>query len=471
MRYSEILTEALNMELTIKNWDEKLRDRISRDRVARSYNLPKFSDQDLINWFAEYDPTPAKKYLINWILPRYIYGGINGVEDLEGIKEDLANFERYKQRMPIKDILQIKTASELSKMVRETLRPPGSVDGPNGVVPPDEVRAANSESIKVYEDDELLVVIPLTQRAAGFWGRYSSWCTAYGYKWGPYPDRTSMFDNYDGEKHRLLIWFNKKRPTRDSDNYQSYYGQGPFDTGDIQIMDLEDLDVSDDLPIEDYISKLSNAQIQIIVDHCLGCYKDDPYKINNGRIEVITELENVIADFGDRGAEYVYRVITSGDVHDYIHVETDLRHIIEHEIPRKIEDALEKYLTRKYPKDMEEWNDNLYEVLDANESEEHEIIDQLKSISYHAYTLGAEGQMWHDFDSALVDAGITLIEPHNYEGMCVLRGPTVREWIGHPKMFDGKEKFIKVEEPQYGWEGYNDSVWTDYGSDLMDLLK
>ena len=467
MRYIEIITEALDMELTIKNWAPALRERIKRDTLARQFGGR--SDEELINLIAEFDPTPAKKYLINWILPRYIKGGINAFEDLEGIKEDLANFERFKQRMPIKDILQIKTAAELSKMVRETLRPSGSVDGPNGAVPYEEVRAVNSESIRVYEDNELLVVIPLTQRAAGFWGRYSAWCTAYGYKWSQYPDRTSFFDSYDGPGQRLLIWINKLHPDRDSSNYQSYYSQGPFD-GDIQIMDLEDLDVTDDFPIEDYIAKLNNEQIQIIIDNCMAGYNQDPYSIRNGRIEIVTELENVIADFGNHGAEFIYRVMTSGDVHDYVHVETDLRHIIEHEIPRKIEDALEKYLTKKYPDDMEEWNDNLYEVLDSNDSEEHEIIDQLKSISYQAHVQGAEGQMWHDFDSALVDAGITLVEPNNYEGMCVVRGPTVREWIGHPKLNDNGEKFIRVEEPSYGWEGYDDSVWTD-ASDLMKLLE
>jgi hypothetical protein len=78
--------------------------------------------------------------------------------------------------------------------------------------------------------------------------------------------------------------------------------------------------------------------------------------------------------------------------------------------------------------------------------------------------------MWHDFDSALVDAGITLVEPNNYEGMCIVRGPTVRKWLGHPKLNEGGEKFIKVEEPSYGWEGYDDSVWTD-ASDLMGLLE
>ena len=467
MRYSEILAEALNMELTIKNWAEPLRERIKRDPLVRQFGGR--SDQFLIELIAEFDPTPAKKYLINWILPRYINGGINAFEDLEGIKEDLTNFERYKQRMPIKDILQIKTAADLSKMVRETLRPPGSVDGPNGVVSYEEVRAANSESIRVYEDDELLVVIPLTQRAAGFWGRYSNWCTAYGYKWGQYPDRTSLFNNYDGPGQRLLIWINKSHPDRDSSNYQSYYSQGPFDN-DIQIMDLEDYDCTDDFPIDDYIAKLNNEQIQIIVDNCMAGYNQDPCRIRNGRIEVFTELENVIADFGNHGAEYVYRVITSGDAHDYVHVETDLRHIIAHEIPRGIENALEAYLTRKYPEDMEEFNEDLHEVLDSNQSEEHEIIDQLRTISYHGYVRGAEAQMWHDFDSALVDAGITLVEPNNYEGMCILRGPTVRKWLGHPKLNEGGEKFIKLEEPSYGWEGYDDSVWTD-ASDLMGLLE
>jgi hypothetical protein len=470
----QIITEALDIELTIKNWDEQLRDRIARDRVARTYALGKLTSEELVNWFAQWDPTKAKKYLINWILPRYVLGGINGVEDLEAVRDDLANFDRFKQRMLQKDILKIKSAAELSMIVRTSLRPPGSAEGPHGAVPPSEVQAAHAESIKVYEDEELLVVIPLTQQAAGFWGRYSNWCTAYGYQWSQYPDRNSWFDNYNALGQRLLIWYNKQHPDRDSSNYQCYYGEGPFDDGSIQIMDLEDLDVTNDYPIEDYIAKLSHEQIQTIVDNCMAGYKQDPCSIVNGRIVITAELADIIADFGNRSAEYVYRMIINGTAHEYVHVETSLEHIIDHEIPIKIHLMLEAYLDKKYPDSMEEYNSNIYEVLHEHAAQEHEVIDELTSISYHAYTIGVEQDMIKSFDSALADAGIMLHEPHNYEGMCVLQGPTVRNWIGHPRMADHADaadgKFINVEEPSYGWEGYDETVW-QHATDLERLLS
>lgn len=469
MRYLEIINEALNMELTIKNWDEQLRDRISRDRVARTLALGNLKDEELVNWFAQWDPTPAKKYLINWILPRYIFGGINGVEDLEGIRDDLENFNRFKHHMPIKDIIKIKTASELGQMVRDTLRQLGIINGSSGNIPVEEMQAANQESIKVYEDTELLVVIPLTQRAAGFWGRFSNWCTAYGYKWGHFPDRTSWFNRYNSEHHRLLIWYNKTRPQRDRDNYQCYYGGTPFDE-DIQIMDLTDLDVTLDYPIEDYIAKLSHDQIQIIVDNCLAGYKKDPYRIRNGRIEIVTELENIVADFGNDNAQHILAAIQRDNIYDYVYQYTSIHTIVDQEVPANLYNMLEQYLTEKYPNDVRDTaNTSLADVLLKHRSSEREILDQLTKISYQAHVNGVRQQMIQLLDQALFDAGISLIEPGNYDGMCTVQGPTVREWIGYPKMFENNKNLINIHVPGGAWDGYDSTVWNSAG-DLVLLL-
>lgn len=465
MRYWEIINEALNMELTIQNWAKPLRDRVKRDT---KFSIPtEMTDQELIDWFAQWDPTKAKKYLINWILPRYVWGGINYAEDLEGVMDDLAKFDRFKQRMPEKDILKIKTAAELATMVRETLRPVGSLSGPNGMIPPSEVQAAHSESIKVFEDDTNLIIIPLTARAAGFWGRHSNWCTAYGYKWGNYPDRTSWFERYSGEGQRLLIVLDKQNPEADDLNYQCHY-DGEFGE-ESQIMDLSDYDAIDENKLAKIFEKLNNSQLEVIVNNCLKTYdietsstsqfdihSTNKINMDSKLIAKNIKFSDLIKHHSNSTALNAWSIII-GDRHwDPPYFEENLETIVEDRLPRKLRDKLAAWLDKKYPGSEDE---SIADCLENND--EYQIIETLRSENFNAYRSGSEGDMWQAFDEAVSEANVRLLEPHNYEGLCSVIGPKVIDFLSYPRFREGPDdnQLIMLHEPNYGWDGYDESIW------------
>ena len=480
MRYWEIINEALNMELTIKNWDHQLRDRLAKDRSAQQMNYKTMTPQELITWFADWDPTKAKKYLINWILPRYVFGGINQIEDLEGVRDDLADFDRYKHLMLQKDIIKIKTAAELATMVRETLKPEGGEETRNGVIPPQEIQAAKKESILVFEDDANIVVIPLTQRAAGYWGRNSNWCTAYGYKWGGYPDRTSWFDRYNSDEQRLLIVINKQNLEAEELNYQCHY-DGEFGE-DSQVMDLSDTDCTTQNNLEQVFKKLSDDQIGIIVNNCLGQYDIEPNQTNRFDIHSTSSITarsrlvaknikffDLIADHANSTAKNIWKIIVGQRYFELDYYDESLSNIIAQHVPAKLERKLTEYLSKKYDDEFDESEESIADFLKSHD--EDEIIQCLINDNATAQRNGVEAAMWNAFDEAVSEAGIQMADPGNYDGLCTIRGPSVLEFLSYPRFNPGLdlEHLIYVSEPQYGWEGYGDTVWDD--SELESLLK
>ena len=313
MKLYDLLSEAINIELTAKNWGERLYKRLQQDPSGRDVVWQLTGRvrgpallKDLIKEIMQWDPTMKKKYLLNWIIPKYISGGIQRYEDMEGVRENLALFDKNRLLLPVKDITQVPSASELAKLLRSTL----STDvGPEGkIIPLIERNAARSESLILFERDGLTVVVPLSQRAAGYWGRYSEWCTAYGYEYGVNPDRTSYFDSYNSPRHRLLIFSVEGR----DDDLQCWYGSGPTD-GNIQIMNMWDQDVASGPGIERLVGKLSDLTVQEIAKHCLGAYH-----IQNDKILLkYTDVGDFVMEVGHRGLRWAYDVITGAASPDW----------------------------------------------------------------------------------------------------------------------------------------------------------
>ena len=459
MRYYEIIVEAINYELTAKNWGPKLRERLSRDPTFEhgpfnQYLLDesKISDLDLINLIAEFDPTKKKTYLLNWILPRYVNGGINSWEDLIGVKDDLELFDRNKHLMPQRDIIQIRSAADLSDMIRKTLGANGGLHGPNGIIPPDEIKAAHQESIIVHEDAEKIVVIPKTQRAAGFWGRNTDWCTAWGYKWSRYPKRDSLFDSYgiyDGQ--RLLIVADKQSFVTDGECFQCYYSDKP-ESASIQIMDQRDVSAFGNSKLKQWIDDLSDSEIDIIQRHCIG---GKYYLVQDGYVCV--KVENIY-DFAARFINYetmrAFDIAIDSDYYiDSLPPERiTLKGIIEERMPLPAVQDLEAYIDRKYPGNS---SVPISEILEMHAADEKDLITAIRNTDHDCYTRGYKNNIIKSFDSAMQRAGLG-----NYlkylDTAFTVRGPTIKDFLSNPK--DAFTKLVTLDFASIKKE-YDKSMW------------
>lgn len=130
-----------------------------------------------------------------WLFRLYTSNKLK-IEDLYKAREYLDYFDRYKQRLELKDIGQYSSLQSLYLAIRpfmENSRQPTSHK--------DEIRQIKEGAEKVYEDDKWLIVIPHTQEASCYYGKGTEWCTAANKSY-------NLFDDYN-EEGPLYININK----------------------------------------------------------------------------------------------------------------------------------------------------------------------------------------------------------------------------------------------------------------------
>lgn len=208
MRYRHLLLEY-SREKTLQNWRMKLRHRLSdeiltrtlgRDhdvwREANNYyvadhakGIPEETlaknDAVVMSLIEAADPTPNKEY-VQWIVQRYVSGGITRWEDLGRVYETLWRFHNLKKSGYFKrnpgqakfaDIGQFKDLRDLGVFIRSL-----SDDDFLSITAQERAIEAEmiekGEAIVLADTDVLKVVIPRTHKAACWWGKNTQWCTA-----------------------------------------------------------------------------------------------------------------------------------------------------------------------------------------------------------------------------------------------------------------------------------------------------
>lgn len=144
-------------------------------------------------WNSE-KPKKMGKYT-KWLFRLYTSNKLK-IEDLYKAREYLDYFNRYKQRLELKDIGQYSSLQSLYLAIRpfmENSRQPTSHK--------DEIRQIKEGAEKVYEDDKWLIVVPHTQEASCYYGKGTEWCTAANKSY-------NLFDDYN-EEGPLYININK----------------------------------------------------------------------------------------------------------------------------------------------------------------------------------------------------------------------------------------------------------------------
>ena len=183
--------------------------------------------QQTFDWIASKDPDPTKKYT-QWLLTTYTRkNDRTPPEDIEYADEVLKKYIELKKDHPeLNDINKFKTVKELNAAINDT------------ELSRFESNIALEQSMLnqcdiIYDDDRYRIIVPKTEEAAGYFGRDTEWCTAYGSHYGRYPTRTSYFDDYNKRGPLYII----------EDKIKHHIWQFHFETN--QMMDRNDIRIND----------------------------------------------------------------------------------------------------------------------------------------------------------------------------------------------------------------------------------
>ena len=164
-----------------------------REKYVDNEDLPPIRRirEKLFNVLVKGDPSGNQKYL-DWMIQQVIRGEMLGVTP-EYILNLVTQFHNKVQRLDKKDLYQYGGFNELERTINN-IKPSRS-----------EIKKIEKEgSIKLYEDDDCLVVVPTTKEGSCHYGSGTKWCTA--------AKRGNQFENYN-EDGVLFYIIQKKPPT------------------------------------------------------------------------------------------------------------------------------------------------------------------------------------------------------------------------------------------------------------------
>jgi hypothetical protein len=194
---SEELMERLDVATTVQKMGPKIEERLKKDNTANGITVEQFVERVI-----QVDPTPNQKYGM-WIIRAYLTGGIQRYEDLYKVTEPLGIFHKFKAKMEIKDINQVKKLIDLIQMTEPFKDQQTGREGKKG----EKDELINKGEAKVlYDDKRFSVVVPKTKEAACHFGKNTQWCTAA-------TSSDNMFDHYakNGDLYIILDKPNNRR--------------------------------------------------------------------------------------------------------------------------------------------------------------------------------------------------------------------------------------------------------------------
>lgn len=211
-------------------------------------------DADAIDYFVSQDPSGNNKYL-NWEMKVYKQLPPEAPAELkERHKELIANlikgFHQHSTRLQMRDINQYKSLADLNTAVSPLIKA-------------SEEKAAEKlkqeeGSLKLYEDTDWLLIVPLTYEASCKYGANTQWCVASR-------DTKVHFKSYTSTG--LLIYLIHKK----SNNKFAFYHDYDNNRSDVEIYNPIDNDISSDYNIDSSVENF----LQGLVDGKLEEYLQD----------------------------------------------------------------------------------------------------------------------------------------------------------------------------------------------------
>lgn len=109
-----------------------------------------------------------------WLLSLHLKGNLLQ-EDYDKARRYLDCFDLNRRRLGGADLNRIKSLPDLYDLIKDYLNSPDSIVKSDAEIER-EIKATEAE--RLYEDDEWIIIHPLTQNAAVIYGRGTQWCTA-----------------------------------------------------------------------------------------------------------------------------------------------------------------------------------------------------------------------------------------------------------------------------------------------------
>ncbi len=227
----------------ISNFESFLLEYLNIDDIHKKW-YPKM-DYETYLLIVHADPTTRGdkmgKYS-KWLLGLFFTNEIMA-EDLYKFTEYLTLYDKFREQIPVKDINQLKTSSELYKLVEPFM------DKINNVFTNDEERKLINQFKEVYRDSDYRIIIPLTLKASKYFGQNTQWCTQYPQSFEEY----TIKQTEEITPHNLYILL----PVDEGDPEEDFDGRLQLHFRSSMFMDINDMEIS----IEDFFEKYKKIKI------------------------------------------------------------------------------------------------------------------------------------------------------------------------------------------------------------------
>jgi hypothetical protein len=199
---------------------------------------------EIFRLFETLDPTTGNKF-VPWIARMYATGSVR-IEDINR-NNLLAIYDEAKRKNKVppeyKDINRIKDYADFEDIMHEFVLPNMEEleDISNNIV-----------AEKVFEDSEVVVIIPKNEAAACKYGRQTRWCTAS-------TQGDNYFDQYNRQGKLYIII--PKNPKHAGEKYQLHFESDSFMDEDDTEINLRVLLTSRFPSLDDFFKKFTKSRV------------------------------------------------------------------------------------------------------------------------------------------------------------------------------------------------------------------
>jgi hypothetical protein len=260
--------KALITENQFKKLKTYLNEISVQDAYAKYYND---ISQDDYSSIIEADPFSKPNFLspyAKWLLGLYKNKNLK-LEDLYKATEYITTFNTIKPRLSLdkKDINKFKSLPDMFNVIKPYMESGENIQSSTSL----EKEIKQKETKKIYEDDKWLVIEPLTERSACYYGKNTQWCTA--------AKENNYFDDYN-KQGPLYINIDKVN----NEKYQFHFESGQFmDENDRDINLMEFIDKNQSLRnfynefLKDKVKNVNFEDMDITNSGCYLHVKDWSY--------------------------------------------------------------------------------------------------------------------------------------------------------------------------------------------------
>lgn len=453
-------------------------------------NLDDITSQDLIKFIEPYDPTPNKKYM-TWLVSRYAgkRGGINRFEDIPARAERaLDTYMRLSRKHLLKpehkDINQIKALNELEKILDE-YKEEETQSGAEETAGIEKKMFAEGDAELVYNDATWKIVIPKTHEASCYFGKNTRWCTTS-------EDSPHYHEQYskDGPLYVILHkpqnerwqWHFESRQYMDEEdsqiNIDEFVNDEDFKVPVAKIIEhkggmgkaaIADAQWMKYIDFKEMESDEAGETVRDIMDGNGVKYEGYDAERNEIIMDAWKDITTLVEYNGDKTAKWIMGFINGDDFLDSWreYEKSDIDDFISG-LPTHIEEEVEKYIQKAYPEDAKDEDMTLFEVLDENDDD---MIDQARNAMNDGARVGTEADMLKSLQSSIEgfepESGGSIVMKNGMWNQIEYRlsisevaENLVDEYGEIVELTDDLE--FKVDEPHYGFDGYEESAAHEY---------